>query len=35
VVVVDEADGQLTFSRRGGYPVDEELFTHKEAAVAE
>jgi len=35
VVVVDVADGQLTFTRKGGYPVEEELFTRKEAAVAE
>ncbi|MEA3346242.1 MAG: AAA family ATPase [Chloroflexota bacterium] len=34
VVVVDETDGQLVFTRKGGYPVDEELFTRKEAAVA-
>ena len=35
VVVVNVADGQLTFARKGGYPVDEEFFTRKEAAVSE
>ena len=35
VVVVDVADGQITFTRKGGYPVDEELFSRKEAAVAQ
>jgi len=35
VVVVDVSDGQLTFTRKGGYPVDEEIFARKEATVAE
>ena len=35
VVVVDVADDELTFTRKGGYPVDEDLFVSKEEAVSE
>jgi ATP-dependent Clp protease ATP-binding subunit ClpC len=35
VVVVDVADGAPTFTRKGGYPVDEELFSPKEEAITE
>jgi ATP-dependent Clp protease ATP-binding subunit ClpC len=35
MVVVDVAEDQLTFTRKGGYPVDEELFARKEAPVVE
>jgi len=32
-VVIDVAKGQLTFTRKSGYPVDEELFTRQEAPM--
>ena len=34
IVVVDVVDDTLTFVRKGGYPVEEEIFTRKEAPVA-
>jgi ATP-dependent Clp protease ATP-binding subunit ClpC len=35
VVVVDVAEDQLTFTRKGGYRVDKELFARKEAPIVE
>jgi ATP-dependent Clp protease ATP-binding subunit ClpC len=35
VVVVDVADGELVFKRKGGYPVEEELFVSQEEVVAD